>query len=112
MSDVITAGLLMGSILGLSVGLVIAIGRSHWWSKIIAIVTCFGIFFGFGCLIGQEHNNDANRFNNGICEQCGGEYRISGATRIRMGSETFYYTCQDCGWTIEVGHLMNKQQEK
>ena len=33
---------------------------------------------------------------------------MSGATRTRMGSETFYHTCQDCGWTIETNGLMNK----
>lgn len=107
MSDVIVGGLLMGGLLGLPVGLVIAIGRDHWWSKILAIVICCGIFFGFGCMFGQEHTNDVDKFNNGVC-QCGGEYRMSGATRTRMGSETFYYTCQDCGWTIKTNSLMNK----
>ncbi len=108
MSNVVVGGLLMGGIIGLPVGLVIAIGRDHWWSKILAIVICCGIFFGFGCMFGQEHNNDIDKFNNGVCAQCGGEYRFSSATRTRMGSETFYYTCQDCGWTIETNSLMNK----
>ena len=109
MSDMIIAGLLVGGLIGLPVGLVIAIGRDTWWGKLLALIICCAIFFGFGCGIGQESVNDHNTFNNGVCVQCGGEYRMSGATRTRMGSETFYYTCQDCGWTIETNHLMNKQ---
>ena len=35
-------------------------------------------------------------WNNGICVECGGEYKFSGATQSRMGSETRYYTCEDC----------------
>lgn len=108
MSDVIIAGLLMGGLIGLPVGLVIAIGRDTWWGKVLSFVICCAIFFGFGAMVGQEHVNDRDTFNNGVCVQCGGEYHMSGATKTRMGSETFYYTCQNCGWTIETNGLMNK----
>ena len=108
MSDVIICGLLIGGLVGLPVGLVIAIGRNTWWGKMLSFIICCAIFFGCGAMIGQEHINDCNTFNNGVCIQCGGEYRMSGATRTRMGSKTFYYTCQDCGWTIETNGLMNK----
>lgn len=108
MSDIIIAGFLMAGLLGLPVGVVIAIGRDHWWSKLLAILISCAICFGFGCMFGQENEHDTDKFNNGICEQCGGEYRFTSSTRYRM-SETFYYTCQDCGWTIETNRLMNKQ---
>ena len=108
MSDVIITGWLMAGLMGLPVGLIIAIGRDHWWNKLLAILISCGICFGFGCMFGQENINDCNTFNNGVCVQCGGEYRMSGATRTRMGSETFYYTCENCGWTIETNSLMNK----
>lgn len=107
MSDVIIAGLIMAGIIGLPVGLLIAIGRDHWLSKVLSFVICCAIAFGIGCMCGQESINDRNEFNNGVCIKCGGEYRFSSSTRYRM-SETFYYTCQDCGWTIETNHLMNK----
>lgn len=107
MSDVIIAGLLMCGIAGLPVGLLVAIGRDHWWSKLIALIISCAIFFGVGCMYGQESVNDIDAFNNSVCVKCGGEYRFSSSTRYRM-SETFYYTCQDCGWTIETNHLMNK----
>lgn len=107
MSDIIIAGLLMCGIAGLPVGLLVAIGRDHWWSKLLSFIICCAILFGVGCMCGQESVNDIDAFNNGVCVKCGGEYRFSSSTRYRM-SETFYYTCQDCGWTIETNHLMNK----
>lgn len=107
MSDVIIAGLVMCAVAGLPTGLVVAISRDHWWSKLLALIISCAIFFGVGCMCGQESVNDRDEFNNGVCIKCGGEYRFSSSTRYRM-SETFYYTCQDCGWTIETNHLMNK----
>lgn len=107
MSDIIIAGLLMCAVAGLPTGLVVAISRDHWWSKLLAFIISCAIFFGVGCVCGQESVNDRDGFNNGVCVKCGSEYRFSSSTRYRM-SETFYYTCQDCGWTIETNHLMNK----
>lgn len=108
MSDVIIAGLLMCGIVGLPIGLLFAIGRDTWWGKLLSLIICCTILFGVGCMCGQESINDRNEFNNGVCVKCGGEYRFSSSTRYRM-SETFYYTCQDCGWTIETNCLMNKR---
>lgn len=107
MSDVIIAGLLMCGVAGLPVGLVIAIGRDHWWSKVLSLIICCGIFFSIGVMMEQDNVNDRDTFNNGVCIKCGGEYRFTSSTRYRM-TETFYYTCQDCGWTIETNSLINK----
>lgn len=108
MSDVIIAGLLMCGVAGLPIGLAIAIGCcDRWLSKVLAFIICCAMFFGIGAMMGQDNINDRNEFNNGVCVKCGGEYRFSSSTRYRM-SETFYYTCQDCGWTIETNCLMNK----
>ena len=52
MSDVIIAGLLMAGLVGLPAGLLIAISRDHWWSKLIAIIISCAIFFGVGCAFG------------------------------------------------------------
>lgn len=108
MSEIILSGLLMMGLLGLPIGLVLFIGRTKWWSKFLSLIICCAIFFGIGCMCGLEEVNDTNKFNNGICEHCGGEFRMSGATRTNPGGKTFYYTCQDCGWTIETNRLMNK----
>ena len=107
MSDIIIAGLIMCGIIGLPVGLLVAVGRDHWWRKVLALIISCAIAFGIGCMCGQESVNDHDTFNNGVCVKCGGEYRFTSSTRYRM-SETFYYTCQDCGWTIETNTLINK----
>ena len=108
MSGVIICGLLMSGLVGLPVGWLLAIGFDKWWSKLLTFIVCCAIFFSIGTMLGQVGVNNRDDFNNGVCVQCGGEYRMSGATRTRMGSKTFYYTCQDCGWTIETNSLMNK----
>ena len=108
MSDIIIAGLLMGGLIGLPIGLIFAIERDTWRGKVLSFIICYSIFFGVGVLLGLDYANDCDTFNNGVCAQCGGDYRMSGATKTRMGSETFYYTCQDCGRTIETNCLMNK----
>lgn len=107
MSDVIIAGLIMAGIVGLPGGLLVAISRDHWWRKLLALIICCAIAFGIGCMCRQEDVNNHNAFNNGVCVKCGGEYRFTSSTRYCM-SETFYYTCQDCGWIIETNCLMNK----
>lgn len=39
-------------------------------------------------------------WNNGICVECGGEYKFKSAAKARNGSETRYYTCEDCDHLI------------
>lgn len=39
-------------------------------------------------------------WNNGICVECGGEYKFKSAAKARNGSETKYYTCEDCDHLI------------
>ena len=107
MSIVVIAGLLMMGIIGLPFGLIIMLGRETWWGKLLAIVIWCSAWFGVGAAVGAEKLNDCKEFNDGVCTQCGGEYRLNGATRWRSNSE-FYYTCQDCGWTIETHSLINK----
>ena len=108
MSDIIITGLVTGGIIGLPICLIVAMGQDTWRGKVLSFIICYSIFFGVGVLLGLDYANDCDTFNNGVCVQCGGEYRMSGATKTRMGSETFYYTCQDCGLTIETNCLMNK----
>ena len=107
MSDVIIAGLIMGGLVGLPVGWLFAMGLDKWWGKVLSFVICCSIFFSIGAMVGQQHVNDCDTFNNGVCVRCGGEYHMSGATQGPMGSKTFYYTCQDCGGIIETTSLMN-----
>lgn len=48
---------------------------------------------------------DENDWNNGLCTECKGEYNFSGATGYRI-SHHYYYTCDNCGHTIETQTLM------
>lgn len=50
MSDIIVAGLLIGGIMGLPIGLIIAIGRDTWRSKVLSFIICCSVFFGVGVL--------------------------------------------------------------
>lgn len=39
-------------------------------------------------------------WNNGVCVECGGEYKFKSAAKARNGAETRYYTCEDCDHLI------------
>lgn len=53
-----------------------------------------------------EIKMDKEEYNNGICSFCGGEYRFTSAVHYRNGGDRYYYTCDECGHTIETVCLM------
>lgn len=76
---------------------------SKWWTKLLQAL--LGLAIGaiiLGCLLYTE-KEDARKYNSGVCTECGGEYRFSGATG--RNTKTYYYTCQDCDHTIRVDSL-------
>lgn len=40
-------------------------------------------------------------WNNGICTECGGEYKFQGASKSHSGAETLYYTYENCDHLIK-----------
>lgn len=75
---------------------------------------CFKLFLFFGLpivlLIGVltiESKNDTKIWNNGICIECNEEMQFSGASHLRNGGNLYYYTCENCGHTIEI-HSIRK----
>ena len=78
---------------------------STWRSKISGAIAClaFWVLFSGGMYAENKWDNEA--WNNGICSVCEGEYNFSGATKYRT-SHSYYYTCDDCGHTIETNSLM------
>lgn len=71
------------------------------------IIGSLGAFILAGCLVAfiwQGNENQAEHWNDGICE-CGGTYEFSGASKYRT-SEYFYYTCDTCGHTKEFSQIM------
>ena len=39
-------------------------------------------------------------WNDGICIECGGEYKLNSVSKSKSGIETKYYTCEDCDHLI------------
>lgn len=58
----------------------------------------FGIF--------NEIKQSNIHWNNGICEDCGGEYKFSGVTHVKNAGDYYYYTCEECGHTIKTCKIM------
>lgn len=47
-----------------------------------------------------EANQSEEEYNNGICSECGGHYKFVSSSYIRNDSDEYYYSCEDCGYTI------------
>lgn len=47
-----------------------------------------------------EANQSEKEYNNGICSECGGHYKFVSSSHIRNSSDEYYYSCEDCGYTI------------
>ena len=73
-------------------------------TKIIACLCILVVTFGIATLMYQEAENANDRWNNGICCECGGTYEFSAASQS-IHSKTFYYTCNECGHTEEFDTL-------
>lgn len=73
-------------------------------TKIIACLCILAVAFGVTTLLYQNIINQNDRWNNGICCECGGTYEFSAASQS-IHSKTFYYTCNKCGHTEEFDTL-------
>lgn len=49
---------------------------------------------------------DRQVYNNGVCEVCGGEYRLVGVESRKIGTHHFYYECENCHHTIDTTSRM------
>lgn len=56
-------------------------------------------------VVKMEYKDDTSKWNNGVCIKCNGQMRFSGGSHNRS-SEHYYYSCDDCGHTIETHSLM------
>ena len=80
-------------------------GEESIISGIVGAVVAVAIMtFFIGACISQK-KAEIEYYNDGICTICGGEYEFAGGTRTNS-SKTYYYTCEDCGHTIEVNRIM------
>lgn len=76
-----------------------------WGNKIGGAVFCLLFWFAISGAMYAENSHDHEMWNSGVCSVCEGEYNFSGATEYRT-SHHYYYTCDDCGHTIEINQLM------
>lgn len=76
-----------------------------WGNKIGGAIGCLVFWLLISGAMYGESEYDFNTYNNGACIVCEGEYKFSGATKYRT-SHHYYYTCGDCGHTIEINQLM------
>ena len=79
--------------------------KRKWLGAIVGVIISLAFGFGFVGAITMEQEWDREAWNNGYCE-CGGSFELSAATKSKMGSKTFYYSCEDCGHTIETSSLI------
>lgn len=76
-----------------------------WGNKIGGAVVCLLFWLAISGAMYTEDKWDHEAWNNGVCSVCEGEYRFTSATKYRT-SNHYYYTCEDCGHTIEINQLM------
>jgi hypothetical protein len=76
-----------------------------WGNKIGGAIACLLFWLAISGMMYAENSYDHEMWNNGVCSICEGEYKFSGATKYRT-SHHYYYTCTDCGHTIEINQLM------
>lgn len=98
---------LVGLPFGLFLGLMFCWMADERKNKVLSfLLACIIGSFLFGGLIAGEAAQDEHSYNHGICIVCGGKYTFSGASQHRT-SHHYYYTCDECGHTIETKRLMN-----
>ena len=85
--------------------LMILICGYTWRIKIGGAIVCLFFWLAISSAMYAEDKWDNEMWNNGICSVCEGEYTFSSATKYRT-SHHYYYTCDDCGHTIEINQLM------
>lgn len=71
--------------------------------RLLVGLVVFIILFIF--VMRMEYKGDVSKWNNGICIECNGQMKFSGGSHHRT-SEHYYYSCNDCGHTIETHSLM------
>ena len=72
---------------------------------IVGLILAVGIFFLFVFIVKEQNKAMTEIYNDGICTVCGGNYEFSGATGSNT-SQYYFYTCENCGHTIEVNKIM------
>lgn len=106
MLDILIVLLIMFPV-GYFIVLMVSGGLGHrWWSIALQIIVGLLVAALFMGMLTLEAYNDEEKYNSGICEVCGGEFKFSGSSG-RSTARRYYYTCEDCDHTISVNSIMN-----
>ena len=76
--------------------------------KVLAWVLLIVVILGIICFFEiKDKEYQEERWNNGICEKCGGHYHLVTAyTKGKDGYNTYYiYECDECGHKLELRNL-------
>lgn len=73
-------------------------------NKIIACICAIIASFGISSLFFISQAGETERWNGGICTNCGGTYELSGVSGHPTAN--FYYTCDNCGHTVRFTQIM------
>lgn len=77
--------------------------REGWLRKVITVILALAIGFGISGLLCLEEQANVKAWNNGHCEECGGEWHLAGTTKSRNnGSTRYYWECEECNNLIDT----------
>ena len=68
---------------------------------IITLLIIIG-FIVFLWITTPERTATDEAYNNGICAKCSGAYKFVDATATRSSQTWYFYSCEDCGYTIKT----------
>lgn len=100
----IITGIAMTLIVGVFMALMLTSGMRDGWKRNVAtIIVALVIGFGISGLLCLEEQANVKAWNNGHCEECGGEWHLAGTTKSRNnGSTRYYWECEECNNLIDT----------
>lgn len=106
MIDYIIIGILVALAFGaMIVGIIIQHCRIKKIPIVIGII--ISIIIGYAVAVSYIENNakSEREWNNGYCDECGGQWTFTNGTYKRYSGQVYYYKCDKCGKVIEEQEL-------
>ena len=103
----IVAGLILTVSIGAFFALILTMKLEGKTRIIIAVILAFVIGFGLLKILMLNAEKENEKWNNGICTECGGKYEFQSSSYRRNADDEYYYKCKNCGYTIELSSLRN-----
>lgn len=96
----IVAGLILTVSVGAFSALILTMKLEGKTRIIIAVILAFVIGFGLLKILMLNAEKENEKWNNGICTECGGEYKFKNGN-----NGVYYYACEDCDHVIKMAKL-------